>query len=123
MTLQQAISNSINLHTELRQAGMSSTQALNFIIVPMEEKNLKECLDRLTVDQLDRLVYTLRENLYHVGRKKKTPYQVAGIIPYKGDMYVTMVDSALGIDSLYLDLIELPQQLTDDILKTISNIL
>lgn len=122
MNLQDAICGNLRLHSELVSAGMNSTQALNLIMAPLEAQNLKESLDRLTVDQLDSLVYALRENLYAVPNKK-TAYKLAGIVPYRGEFNVVLTDAVLEVDTVYLDLLELPNQLTTDILKTISNIL
>lgn len=122
MKLQEAICGNLRLHSELVQAGMNSTEALNLIMAPLETKNLKESLERLTVGQLDNLVLLLRNNLYHVSGKKSA-YKVAGIVPYKGELHVVLTDAILEIDNIYPDLLELPQQLTEDILKTIRQIL
>lgn len=122
MNLQSHICSNLKLHAELVHAGMNSTQALNLIMHPMEAHNLKESLERLTVDQLDKLVLLLRNNLYHV-EGKKSAYKVAGIVPYKGELHVVLTDAVLEIDNLYPDLLELPQQLTQDILRTIRQIL
>lgn len=122
MTLQEAICGNLRLHSELVQAGMNSTQALNLIMAPMEVQNLKESLDRLTVNQLDELVLLLRKNLYHVSGKK-SPYMVGGIASVLGEIKIVLVDCTFQIDSVELYLEELPQPLTDDILKTIKQIL
>lgn len=121
MNLQNAICSKLKEHASLVASGIPSQQALNIISNPLRIDYLVECLDRLTIDELDSLVYLLRTKMYHF-KGKKAVYMPVGLTKSKSGYLVSFTDCVLQIDSFELRIEELPDATHQDILKAIKQV-
>lgn len=122
MNLQEMICDRLKDHAALVNAGIESKQALDIVSSPAQKEYLEECLDRLTIDQMDKLVKELANNLYAI-EDKKAVYVICGVIKESVGYKVCFTDCVLQIDSKEVLLDELTNKQMFDVLSSINKVI
>lgn len=122
MKLARIIRNTVKEHTELVSAGIHPRQALNIVYAPLHTEHLEQCLNRLTVNQIDELVKCLSDRMYYF-RGKKAVYMIGGIIKETIGYRIVFTDCALQIDTIEVIHDELTELQQEDILSAIRQVI
>lgn len=122
MKIARFVGETLKEHAALVKAGINPKQALDIVYSPMKVEYLEECLNRLTVNQMDWLVKVLKDKLYFF-EDRKSVYMICGIVKEATGYKVVFTDCAFQIDSIEVIQDELTEQQQEDIVSAIRQVL
>lgn len=115
--LRDFVNNTLKPHADLVASGIEPSKALEMISMPIVRSTVKSSLERLNVAQLDELISRLKLHSFELPNQF-IPHYISGI-----SSKVNFSDVVMGMESVDLDIEDLPIEVLETITKTIREIL